>query len=115
MQIVENLLKAIDRGEYKINGLGLPPEELGRYYGCLLMARILTSTHTGSEGGRLSPAARGNALLNLIRDLDKISEEDVPVAEEGGFEESVDIPGWFLETYALEKADINRIQTRLVN
>lgn len=115
MQIVENLLKAIDEGEYKIGSLGLSPEELDRYYGCLLMSRILTSTRTGPEEHRLIPTTKGNALLTLIRDLDNISEKDESDSIESDFEESADFPVRFLETCVLKEADIYRIQTQLVN
>lgn len=106
MQTVENLLKAINEGEDKIENLRLSSDELDRYSGCLLASGIVTLAHNYNGKRFLNPTAAGNALLAIIRDLEKIT---------GECKLSSIIPGHDSKVYQLEGSDIDRIKNRLAN
>jgi hypothetical protein len=106
MQAVENLLKAINEGEDKIENLRLSSDELDRYSGCLLASGMATLAHNDTGKRFLNPTAAGNALLTIIRDLETITRE---------CKFSSILPGHDSRLYQLEDSDIDRIQNRLTN
>jgi len=107
MQIVENLLKAIDEGEYSIEDLGLSADELDKYSEFLLVSGMATSVPIDTEKHILNPTAVGNALLTLLRRLEELLEESKSVP--------VTTPWFDLDVYMLHEDDIKKIQTRMIN
>jgi hypothetical protein len=78
IRTVEELLKAIDRGEYDIFKLSLVPEELERYSDCLLKAGLVTIARNDGDTGYLHATAIGKTLLGLIRKLDTLTDISMP-------------------------------------
>jgi hypothetical protein len=122
LRMVEELLQAIDRGQYGIYRITLTTEELEKYTGCLLQSKLATIAENsdGSDTLKLTPVGKALAgLVQMIQGLEK-QEPDKDESEYISAEtlqrsraETEQCRNRLMNTYVIEQAEVIRLETQL--